>query len=107
MSGLSGLSNHCRERSFLIWAAVGFFGLGIRLLHLAPRHSRSPTRSLARTCTGFARLAAHWPQPVGVLGSRHEYAGAKKDDRRRVLGLGRGTGRALGALQRRALSHGP
>src|SRR5436190_15522841 len=29
MSGLSGLSNHCRERSFLIWAAVGFFPLGI------------------------------------------------------------------------------
>src|SRR5262249_7698764 len=29
MSGLSGLSNHCRERSFLIWAAVGFFALAI------------------------------------------------------------------------------
>src|SRR5436190_1992618 len=29
MSGLSGLSNHCRERSFLIWAAVGFFPLCI------------------------------------------------------------------------------
>ena len=29
MSGLSGLSNHCRERSFLIWAAVGFFPLAI------------------------------------------------------------------------------
>src|SRR5215475_11862429 len=29
MSGLSGLSNHCRERSFLIWAVVGFFALAI------------------------------------------------------------------------------
>src|SRR5262244_2044404 len=29
MSGLSGLSNHCRERSFLIWATVGFFALAI------------------------------------------------------------------------------
>src|SRR5215471_9759397 len=29
MSGLSGLSNHRRERSFLIWAAVGFFALAI------------------------------------------------------------------------------
>src|SRR3954447_18130952 len=29
MSGLSGVSNHCRERSFLIWAAVGFFPLAM------------------------------------------------------------------------------
>jgi hypothetical protein len=28
MSGLAGLSNHWRERSFLIWAAVGFLGIG-------------------------------------------------------------------------------
>jgi hypothetical protein len=29
MSGLSGLSNHWRERSFLIWAALGFFPLAM------------------------------------------------------------------------------
>jgi hypothetical protein len=29
MSGLSGLSNHLRERSFLIWEAVGFFVMSV------------------------------------------------------------------------------
>src|SRR6476660_8159740 len=37
MSGLSGLSNHCRERSFLIWAAVGFLWLGIGVLQVSKR----------------------------------------------------------------------
>src|SRR6185503_14192537 len=34
MSGLSGLSNHWRERSFLACAAVGFFGLGMSVLQI-------------------------------------------------------------------------
>ena len=37
MSGLSGLSNHCRDRSFLICAAVGFLGLGMGVLRISKR----------------------------------------------------------------------
>ena len=55
MSGLSGLSNHWRERSFLIWAAVGFLPLAIvafppvgqQRVRLAPSRNR-PTKVLGR-----------------------------------------------------------
>src|SRR5262249_17126785 len=67
MSGLSGLSNHCRERSFLIWAVVGFFALAIGV-----SSGDQWTRCVAwakwlATC-GLGR--AYGSQPVGIQASR-------------------------------------
>src|SRR5512145_2829787 len=70
MSGLAGLSNHWRERSFLIWAAVVFLGMGVSwrdgvfvcnpLLSMLA-WERACNRSLHRM---LPRSGRGWPFPV-------------------------------------------
>ena len=65
-----------------------------------------PARAGAQFDAEAIRARRHWGGAFPMLAFCHEHAGTTENDGRRVPGLGRGAGRALGALQRRALSHG-